>query len=91
MKRSPKPIYDEKGFLIRPLDLLKMYHFTGSRKKKHYMYKQVIERDGFLVGVHLNGTEEWFDLQGLVNGMDRIPGVTIIQSPTRLKEGDYSV
>lgn len=27
---------------IRVGDILKVYHFTGARRKKHFMYKQVI-------------------------------------------------
>lgn len=36
-------IYDKKGIPVRPGDLIKVYHFTGARKKKHYMYKFVWE------------------------------------------------
>ncbi len=34
-----KPSYDKKGIEIRAGDILKVYHFTGARNKKHYMYK----------------------------------------------------
>lgn len=32
---------DIAGNEIREGDILKVYHFTGARNKKHYMYKQV--------------------------------------------------
>lgn len=35
-------IYDKKGRAIEPFDVLKVYHFTGSRRKRHYMYKHVL-------------------------------------------------
>jgi hypothetical protein len=34
---------DKKGRMIQKYDVLKVYHFTGSRNKKYYMYKHVIE------------------------------------------------
>lgn len=34
--------YDKTGRKIEEFDVLKVYHFTGARRKKHYMYKQVI-------------------------------------------------
>lgn len=33
---------DKHGREIKIGDVLKVYHFTGSRRKKHYMYKQVV-------------------------------------------------
>lgn len=33
---------DKNGTKIQQYDLLKVYHFTGARRKKHYMYKHVI-------------------------------------------------
>jgi IS1 family transposase len=42
-----------KGYPIMVGDVLKMYHFTGARRKKHYMYKWVIEKNGRLFGHHL--------------------------------------
>lgn len=38
---------DKYGIKIQPFDLLKVYHFTGARRKKHYMYKQVIGNASF--------------------------------------------
>ncbi len=33
-------LYDKNRRPILEHDVLKVYHFTGARKKKHYMYKQ---------------------------------------------------
>lgn len=89
--RIPKPIYDKKGREIQFLDLIQIYHFTGARRKKHYMYKQVRLRDGFLIGNHLDGTDEWFDLQSLADENGVLKDVLILQSPLRLKAQDYSI
>lgn len=35
-------IYDKHGIEIKPYDLIKVYHFTGARRKRHYMYKHVL-------------------------------------------------
>jgi hypothetical protein len=34
--------YDKTGREIMRGDILKVFHFTGRRRKRHYMYKQVI-------------------------------------------------
>lgn len=36
-------IYDKTGREIRVGDTLKIFHFIGSRRKKYFMYKQVID------------------------------------------------
>jgi len=38
------PVYDKTGREIMIGDVLKVYHFTGARRKRHYMYKQVIDQ-----------------------------------------------
>jgi hypothetical protein len=35
--------YDKTGREIMQGDVLKVFHFVGARRKRHYMYKQVIE------------------------------------------------
>lgn len=40
-------LFDKNGREIMVGDVLKVYHFTGARKKRHYMYKQVIGIDMF--------------------------------------------
>jgi hypothetical protein len=37
------PTTDKNGREILPGDTLKLYHFTGARRKKHFMYKFVKE------------------------------------------------
>lgn len=54
------PLKDEKGREIRPGDVLKVFHFVGARRKRHYMYKQAIGYEkhpkggGYLRVSHLN-------------------------------------
>lgn len=38
-----KPLLDEKGREIKPGAVLRVFHFVGSRRKRHYMYKQAVE------------------------------------------------
>lgn len=59
------PNYDKKGREIRIGDTLKVFHFTGARKKKYYMYKYVqgvreYETHSLLVINHLS---KKFDLK----------------------------
>ena len=35
-------VFDKNGRAIAVGDVLKVYHFTGARRKRHYMHKQVI-------------------------------------------------
>lgn len=37
-------LYDKNRRPIEVGDILKVYHFTGARRKRHYMYKQVMDR-----------------------------------------------
>ncbi len=51
---------DDNGIQIKPLDVIKVFHFIGRRGKKHYMYKQVKKVDGaFLVVNHLMGEGDY--------------------------------
>ena len=34
-----QPLKDEKGREIRPGDVLKIFHFVGARRKRHYRYE----------------------------------------------------
>lgn len=36
------PIRDKTGRQIERGDILKVFHFTGHRNKRHYMYKQAL-------------------------------------------------
>lgn len=37
--------YDGKGAEIREFDVVKVFHFIGKRRKRHYMYKWVRMND----------------------------------------------
>ena len=53
-------IYDRNGREILRGDVVKVFHFTGPRRKRHYMYKQAMGTRQFGSGVpymvfdHLN-------------------------------------
>lgn len=46
-------IKDKKGQEIQPYDLLKVFHFIDTKRKKHFMYKWVKELDGRLICLHM--------------------------------------
>jgi hypothetical protein len=79
-----KPSYDQNGTEIHEFDLLKVFHFIGSRRKKHYMYKWVRKHPkyDYLIALHLGdeNTENGYLLTGNQQGTE------IIQSPWRTKE-----
>jgi hypothetical protein len=37
-------VYDKTGREILVGDVLKVFHFTEARRKRHFMYKQVVDR-----------------------------------------------
>lgn len=41
-------LYDKNGVPVYPGDLIKTFHYTGSRKKKHYLYHTVVNKEGYL-------------------------------------------
>lgn len=59
-------LYDERGVQIAVGDVIKVFHFVGARRKRHYMYKQVMgykmlgKGTPFVVVSHLNMTDEYF-------------------------------
>lgn len=77
-------VFDEKGREIVVGDVLKVYHFTAAvRRKKHYMYKQVVKEDVFRDGTpylrvsHLDMTDDGYTL--ICDG-SHLRGYEIIQS-----------
>lgn len=40
--------YDKNGVLIQEGDLLKVFHFIGSRRKRNFMYKIAVVIDGYM-------------------------------------------
>ncbi|RWO20686.1 hypothetical protein [Mesorhizobium sp.] len=39
-------LYDKRGIPIERGDIVKVFHFIGARRKRHYMYKQCL---GFMM------------------------------------------
>lgn len=79
IKGPPKVrhILDKHGRMILPGDTLKIFHFTGPRRKRYYMYKYVQwEVHGFFRILHLNVRDEHFlmELDGKVH-----PDIEIVQ------------
>lgn len=65
-----KNVYDKKGRPICVGDILKVYHFTGQRNKKFYMYKMVKEKVTFGENQpvyfkmdHLENTHEYYHMK----------------------------
>lgn len=50
-------IRDKNGVEIEEFDILKVFHFIGARRKRHYMYKMAVVREGRLYGSHLYSNE----------------------------------
>jgi len=76
--------YDKNGREIMVGDVLKVYHFTAAlRRKKHYMYKQVVARaeysDGtpYLKVSHLDLTD---DTYVIFCDDERLPDYEIVDS-----------
>lgn len=44
-------VFDKNGYPIKIGDLLKVFSFVGSRRKKYFMYKLVTEKNGKLYAV----------------------------------------
>lgn len=50
---------DKDGRRIEPGDVLKVFHFVGARRKRHYMYKQALRYErGRLLISHLNRLDD---------------------------------
>jgi nuclear transport factor 2 (NTF2) superfamily protein len=88
------PYYDKHGREIKEFAVLKVFHFTGARKKKHYMYKWVrlIEDKGkkYWYAQHLNdntaffekGSDKWltgYGLRAVANPERKIMDTEIVQ------------
>ncbi len=55
-----KIFYDSVGNELKPGDIIRMFHFVGARKRKHYMYKKFIGYETYnkvTIGIfnHLDG------------------------------------
>ncbi len=77
---------DKNGRTIEPGDVLKVFHFIGSRNKRHYMYKQAMRyREGRLLISHLNridDSEPWEIGKNYysVGGTERLQDYEIVDS-----------
>jgi len=52
---------DKNGIVIEPYDVLKVFHFIGARRKRHFMYKLAKEKDGYLRFYHLTKDDSCYD------------------------------
>ena len=50
---------DKNGRTIEPGDMLKVFHFVGRNRKRHYLYQQALryERDRLLIS-HMNRLDD---------------------------------
>ena len=84
-------IKDKIGIPIIKGDVLKFFHFIGSRRKKHYMYKYVLDVDSkyYKIG-HLPSDPGKFEKSYffIVNNGQRLPDVEIVQVYCEKKTGD---
>ncbi|MFP5432352.1 hypothetical protein IL54_4820 [Sphingobium sp. ba1] len=60
-------LYDCTGREIKLGDVLKVFHFTGRRRKAHYMYKQVVE----IGPINPRGESRYLHISHLSLGKDR--------------------
>lgn len=55
--KKEEPYYDENGREIKEFTVIRVFHYIGARKKKHYMYKWVKLKEFhgqlYWVGYHL--------------------------------------
>lgn len=85
-------VKDKNGNEIKEFDVLKVFHFIGKRRKKHYMYKWV-KKDpeyGYLVAHHLVNDDPnsyyplWTQVKTAECGI--IEGTEIVQSFRNLND-----
>ena len=80
------PVRDKFGVEIKVGDVLKVFHFVGPRRKRHYMYKQVVgvmtlgvpgRRSEYLKISHLNMDENGYYTQRLDGSI--LDGYEVVQ------------
>lgn len=78
-----KKLFDERGKELKDGQIIRVYHFTGARKKKHYMYKQVSIAQNSLYGLHLpiadNNQKSGYWLNYNADESGKIEGTRIVQ------------
>lgn len=68
MEQETMEFFDRKGRRLELFDIVKVFHYMGARRKRNYMYKQVVEKKltggvGFFVLHHLQSCGETFLLR----------------------------
>lgn len=79
---TEKPYFDENGLEIKEFAVIRVFHFIGARKKRHYMYKWVriveIGNSKRWVALHLtNDTNDYYQLSWVADKETRIIKGTI--------------
>lgn len=64
-------VFDKRGIPIERGDIVKVFHFSGVRRKRYYMYKQCLGVDAYKEGgvrymffSHLNFVTDWRERDG---------------------------
>lgn len=80
-----EPYYDKNGVQIKEFAVLKVFHFIGARRKKHYMYKWVRLLKGtdgkmYWTGRHLTEDDTgYYRLSCQNNGNHKLNDAEIVQ------------
>lgn len=85
-----EPYFDKNGKQINQFALLKIYHFTGARRKRYYMYKWVKLKQSsgkyYYAGLHLyDDTESSYFLRSTANSERVLVDAEIVQQPSILE------
>ena len=59
--------YDKKGIEIREFAVIKIFHYTGPRRRKYYMYKWIKIENGNYVAYHLTDRTGSFWLKAIAD------------------------
>lgn len=90
-----KSVYDKRGLPLQIGDVLKVFHFVGARRKKHYMYKHVIGsgiwKDGthYLKVGHLDMTSDHYEYElddTILKDVEIVQGITAFWDTERTKK-----
>lgn len=88
MSENPEielPYFDKHGKEIKEFAVLKVFHFIGARRKKHYMYKWVRlkEWDGkkYWIAIHLTSDRDtdYYNLRACANKERILTDTEIVQ------------
>lgn len=80
-----EPYLDKSGTEIKEFAVLKVFHFTGARRKKHFMYRWVrlMEQNGkkYWIAMHLtNGKQDSYSsLRATANNDRKLMGAEVVQ------------